>query len=438
MVPCNLIPFGSLLCKLLNYQQEKINKSNVHVPLNLIRPHRHQQSLRHINRALDPFHSAKIQPNILPSHPPKNRAKNQMTTPTTDSPGGATTTLLDIDPDIIRTHILSRLEGPDLAALSSVSKNIHQLATSQDLWSSIISTTWPSTNDPVLRGVIESFPNGPFSFFSHAFPLLDPNNNNTNNNLVTRSSTDGRDHRQSKIKRVISAVDVSYRGKNIFSKVQGTETSTGWFRSTPFRIDLLEPKDSVPTTPTRKNVADEETCRDLYNDMSLSWIMIDPVAKRVVNLSSFRPVWVQRRWWTGEVVVRFVTIVLGRGNEHVMFCIEVTCAGGGAGEGEGEGEEREEELHVREVSMWVEDTMGAHLNGEDSLVTLKKGFGGKRVKRGRKVEEEVKWRYEEFLEVRRLRKERRLRREGRKDLLCVSSGVSFFMAFFMLLVWNRY
>ncbi|GAB2255171.1 hypothetical protein Droror1_Dr00008949 [Drosera rotundifolia] len=351
-------------------------------------------------------------------------------TPSAAAAAPANTSFSDIDVDVIRADILSRLDGPDLVALGCVSAELHRLATRHDLWESIIESAWPSTrHHPDFLGLIKSFPNGPSSFFSQSFPLLNPATATTAAQDQDRRSEDVVGP-SSGLERVVSAVDVSYRGKNIFSTVHGTETGTGWFRGSPFRIDLLEPRDIVPT-PIRKNAGgDEETCRDLFGEMTLSWVLIDPTQHRAVNLSSFRPVAVQRRWWSGEVVVRFASIL----PTHVMCCIEVTCAGAGGDEG-GQGED--EELHVREVSMRVEDIDGAHLRGEHSLVILETAFGGKRVNRDGKEGETVKSKYEEFMDKRRERKERRLKREGRLDLLCISFAVSVFVAFFMVLIFGR-
>ncbi|GAB2300730.1 hypothetical protein Dimus_034768 [Dionaea muscipula] len=363
----------------------------------------------------------------------------------TSPPGGAavtTTPFSSIDLDVIRTGILSRLDGTNLASLSCVSTELHRHATSHDLWSTINTDTWPSTNAPGIRHVIDSFPNGPFSFFSQSFPIL--HHSSEGGYTCDRGAAVDDPLRPSRLQRVVSAVDISYRGKNILSRVQETETVTKWFRCSPFRIDLLEPKDTV-STPIRKNAADEDTCRDLYGEMTLSWIMIDPAGKQAVNLSSFKPVAVSHHWWNEEVVVRFATIVPSGSKAdggQAMCCIEVTCAGDSAGVGGGDDEADqgragglEEGLHVREVSMRVENVNGAHLSGEQSLLTLERAFGGKRVNREGKGEEmRRRRRYEEFLEMRTESKERRLRNERRQDWLCIGFGLSIFVACFILLV----
>lgn len=199
------------------------------------------------------------------------------------------------------------------------------------------------------------------------------------------------------------------------------ETVTGWFRCSPFRVDLLGPKETV-VTPIRRP-SHEDTCRDLVADLELSWIVVDPEAARAVNVSSFRPVSVERQWLSGEVQVRYAAVA---GN--VMCGVVVTCAGAG------------HVLHVTEVSLKMEDMDGIHLNGRDSLVILQRGLEGKRGNSckgevGR--EEEGRRRYLEYLERKRERRERKLRREGRLDMMCVAFGISIFATLFYLFCSSR-
>ncbi|KAJ6994415.1 hypothetical protein NC653_017287 [Populus alba x Populus x berolinensis] len=177
---------------------------------------------------------------------------------------------------------------------------------------------------------------------------------------------------------------------------------------------MLDPKDSCPTPIP--NSGSEETCRDLAGDLSLSWILIDPTRLRSVNLSSHKPVSVQRHWLSGEVHARFATVLAtgdrGSASESVQCGIVVTCGGGAQGG----------EMHVRGVSLQVEDMDGVFLNGKASLGVLNTGFEGKKGMSGRR-EMEGRKRYEMFLEMKRERRERRLKKEGALDMLCVSFGV---------------
>lgn len=200
----------------------------------------------------------------------------------------------------------------------------------------------------------------------------------------------------------------------MFTKVQETETVTGWFRCSPFRIDLLEPKDVVPTPI--KHPEGEEACTEMINDMTLSWILIDPIGRRAVNLSSHKPVTVERHWLTGEVQVRYASI-LAVDHGHVQCGIVVRCGGSEGGE-----------MQVREVSLEIEDMDGTHLNGKESLVFLQGALEGKKGTGINRVEEGQR-RYKEFVEMKRERRERKLRTEGALDMCCVAFGVSIFVAF---------
>ncbi|GAB4833339.1 hypothetical protein Ancab_031583 [Ancistrocladus abbreviatus] len=341
-----------------------------------------------------------------------------------------TTTFADIHSDIVQTNILPRLDGSSLAAVSCASAQLQRLCSLQDLWSHICNTTWPSTDTPLLHHIISSFPNGPHSFFSLSFPLLHPSSS-TNSSSAT-GAANPHPASPSLLQQLISAVDVSYRGEVMLSKIQETETGTGGLRCFPFRIDLLEPKGVVPT-PVRKRPGGD-TCQDLYDNLSLSWIIIDPIGRRAMNMSSIRPVSVQRRWLCGEVQVRFAAFLSREAEtepscQDVMCVIDITCGGGG----EEGGEEGDQEVDVREVSLRMEDMDGVHLTGKESLVILERAFEGKRVNRGKSAEERVRSKYEEFMEIRRERRERKSRREWRLDMLCACSGVSIFLSLFVYL-----
>ncbi|KAL8517734.1 hypothetical protein ACS0TY_015819 [Phlomoides rotata] len=302
----------------------------------------------------------------------------------------------DLHPDIIKSHVLTRLDGPSLGTAACCSTTIRHLSSDENLWSNICHSTWPSTSS--LSQFVGTF--GPSSFFSHAYPMV-----TAESNLSLRSSSEPPPE-------LISAVDIYYKNKVIFTKAQETETVSGWFRCSPFRIDLVEPKDVVPTPI--KHPEGDDRCTEMMSEMTLSWILIDVIGRRVVNLSSHKPVSVHRHWLTGEVQVRYAS-VLGAG--HVQCEIVVTCGGSESGE-----------MHVKEVCLQMEDMDGMHLNGKESLVFLqgalegKKGTGKNRVQHGQQ-------RFKDYVEMKKERKERKLRTEGVLDTFCVALGVSIFVAF---------
>ncbi|CAO2839295.1 unnamed protein product [Amaranthus hypochondriacus] len=315
--------------------------------------------------------------------------------------------------DVIRAHIFPRLDGCSLASVGCVTPELHSLSSDHQLWSHICHSTWPSTTTSTLTPLISSFKGGARSFF--ALSTLPPNHN-----LPSPSPSPSLSALPDQ---VISAVDIFYRGKCIYSKAQATETVSGWFKCSPFRIDLVGPKEAVPTPISRPS--HEDTCQSLYADLELSWIVVDPTGHKAVNVSSLLPVSVERHWLSGEVHIRYATVVGG----HVTCSVEVTCVGGGPGG---------LVLHVTEACLKMEDIDGAHLNGRDSLVVLQRVLEGKRGNlcsengKMRKVEEKRK-KYLEFLERRKERREKILRREGRLDNLCVGIGSFLFVGLFYLL-----
>ncbi|KAL8036397.1 hypothetical protein ABFX02_12G155900 [Erythranthe guttata] len=333
--------------------------------------------------------------------PRKKMPAQQVNSPAPPSATGFST----LHPDIIEAHILPRLDGPSLASAACCTTTLRHHSGQDNLWSNICHSTWPSTAaSPEVSQLISAFPDGgPRAFFSHAFPLL------------TDQSCHGHSSLNPPPPELLSAVDIKYHDNLIFTKLHETSTDGGWFRSSPFRIDLLEPKDVVPTAV--KYLAGDESAAEILDSMTLSWILIDPIGRRAANISSHKPVAVQRHWLTGELQVRFASIMATAGHGHVQAGIVVTCGGSEGGE-----------MQVREVKLEIEDVDGIHLNGKDSMVILegalagKKGTGKNRVREGRR-------RYREFEKTKRERRERKLRTEGALDMLCLASGVSIVLAF---------
>ncbi|KAF8044218.1 hypothetical protein BT93_A2258 [Corymbia citriodora subsp. variegata] len=282
----------------------------------------------------------------------------------------AAATIATLHEDVLRTHILTRLDGPTLASAACASSQLRSLSSQGDLWANICRSTWPSTSSPLVSRVISTFPDGPRSFFSDSYSLL----------TAVASPSPVPAPRPS---RLISAVDIRYRGDLIFSRAVETDADSGWFQCSPFRIDVLDPKDAVRTAIRFPDA--EQARRELGDGLRLSWVLIDPAGRRAMDLSSQAPVSVQRHWLTGELHARFATVV------------EAADA------------------------------------GERGLGVLRRAFGGRRGKRERE-ERERQRRYEEFERRKRERKEMKLRTEGTLDFLFVGFGVLAFALFWLLLL----
>lgn len=316
------------------------------------------------------------------------------------------TTLSAVHSDIIQTHILTCLDGPSLTSAASTCTQLHALSSHEPLWENICLSTWPSTNAPRVRHVISTFPRASRSFFSDSFPSF--------------AATSSRDARTERAPELISAVDIFHRRYAVLSRVVETETESGWFRCSPFRIDVLDPKEAVATA--MEYPMSEEECERLGEELRLSWIVVDPKNKRAVNVSSWKAVSVERHWLSGEVRVKFATVMdggeRGTAKEAVLCSVTVTCGS---------------EMQVREACMQMEDMDGMQLNGRDSLGILQRALEGKR---GKLLENEGKDRYVEFVNRKSERKEKKVRDERRLDIVCVTLAVLSFAAmptlFFLL------
>lgn len=207
---------------------------------------------------------------------------------------------------------------------------------------------------------------------------------------------------------LISAIDLYHKGAPVFSRVVEMETSSSWFLTSPFCIDGIERKDPEASHSVEEPAINPE-------DLTLSWIVIDPETCQAVNVSSRRPVSIDRHWYSGETLVKFAVVLRG-----CAVSVVVTCG--------------EEMGHVREMRMKVEDMDGISLTGRGSLGILKGAMEGER--RGAKWENEVKGEYEEYLKRKRERRERKAKREGMLDLLCTAFGGLMFLSFLMLLAFR--
>ncbi|KAG6432769.1 hypothetical protein SASPL_104356 [Salvia splendens] len=280
---------------------------------------------------------------------------------TTTSDHGGATSIAAIHPDIIQSHILNGLDGPALASTKLLS-----LCSDDFLWRQICNSTWPSTAHPTVLHAISS----------HRAP-----------STPTPSPPP------------------------IYSRVKETETLSGWFQSSAFRIDLVDAKEAVGAAPLKFNGA----CMELAKErLRVSWILIDPRKKRAVNIASAAAVEARRHWLTDDIHLRYATVVDGGDGELVQCTAVVTCGGKEGGE-----------LQVREMSMQVEDMDGKIMTGSDRLRILDAAMDGRRVKSQVETQREA---FEMFLRIKMLSRERKQRRERSLDMICIAAGVAIFVA----------
>ncbi|RZR73945.1 hypothetical protein BHM03_00030032 [Ensete ventricosum] len=317
--------------------------------------------------------------------------------------GGTTaTTIEDVHPDML-IRALRHLDGQALAAASCATAHLRAIASQPDLWRDLCVTTWPSLRHPRLLRLLSSSPDAHRSFFSDAFPSPSP----------LTVLTDDDDDDASLPSELISAVDLYHQGAPVLSRVVETDTSTLWFRGAPFRIDALDRKDPPPPpSPTLPAAAAEPFISP--EDLTLSWVVIDPHRRRAMIATGRHPVAVDRHWITGETVVRFASVL----GEECALGVVVTCG--------------EETGHVLEMSLMAEGIDGVCLRGRDGLAVIHAAMEGDRKREEAKEVARRKW--EEFVGRRQKRREAVARRERAVDLACLAVGGAAFLGLFAIAV----
>ncbi|XP_076919935.1 F-box protein At2g27310-like [Bidens hawaiensis] len=254
------------------------------------------------------------------------------------------TTLSDIHSDIIQTNILTRLDGPSLSNTATASSYLNTLCSDNTLWSPIARSTWPSITHPHVDHIISTFPAGHRSFFDNLFPSL-----TTNSSFPSHNPSE-----------LVSSVDIRYQNDVIYSAVKLFKCTCSDFIS----VNLNESEQvhgipqSIDVTVDEIVGADKAALSHLKESMTLSWIIIDPVRKRVCNLSSIKPVSARGDWVTNETHLRFMKVLPGCDPSEMVQCrICLTLGVGERGVG----------LNVKEVILKVRDLDSCCLNGIEFL-----------------------------------------------------------------------
>lgn len=327
--------------------------------------------------------------------------------------GGATTTTTigEVHTDVIESHVLTKCDGASLACAASTSHLLRKLCYKESLWEDICNSTWSSIKDPLVRKTISNFPGGYRAFFSDAFPVI------RSNPSRCKCRYEGT------VSELISAVDIHYGDDQVFSKVIVTNTDDKSFLNFSFWVDLLENKETVKI-PLKFEGDDNKCMLGVEQNLKLSWILIDPIKNRAVNVSSFRPVSVQPSWNGFDIQVIFATILSGDydgddSSELVECRVAATfgCKNG-------------KNVKFKELILYMEDMQMRRLSGKKCLRILeetmvsgerKKGNGG-----------EMKEIYEKYLDSKRKKMEGKKRKEKRLNLVYRLSWVAYFFSFVFL------
>ena len=147
-------------------------------------------------------------------------------------------------------------------------------------------------------------------------------------------------------------------------------------------------------------------------ELTLSWVIVDPLRCRAVNLSSRRTVAIRRRRHVASTQYIFAVVLAGgtaAATVRVVF----------------------EEGVPAQISLSVEDSNGVCLSGEKSMEIIGAVIGGGR--RGRNGGAAAnRAAYGEFVARMISGKEKMAAMERRDDLFCVFFGVIFFFFAVML------
>ncbi|OEL34764.1 hypothetical protein BAE44_0004220 [Dichanthelium oligosanthes] len=295
----------------------------------------------------------------------------------------AATTIEDLHADVLGCA-LRRLDGRSLAAASCATAGLRALAADPDTWRALCLAEWPSLALPLPgnRRLLAAIP--PRRLFAYAFPFPSAD--------AAAPGVSGGEGELGLPGELVSAVDVYHRGAPLLSRVVETPASSPWFLGSPFRVEAVERK------------GPDAAAAPSPGELELSWVVVDPARGRAVNVSSRRPVSVDRHWYTGETLVRFAVVLGG-----CKFEATVACA-------EGSG-------RVGEVSLAVEDADGAAVSGEGTLRLLAAAMEAPR-RGGEREPEEAKRRYQEFVRRKKGRKESKARREALVDLCCSAASAA--------------
>jgi len=235
-----------------------------------------------------------------------------------------------LDPDIIQTYILPRLDGATLMALSCVSSELrHLTCNNEELWRNICTSMWPCLLHPTVSDIITTFPGGYRSFFSDAFPSIHYYNQSPRSYLPTN--------------KLIHAIDISLHGepKPLFTKirVQPMNRFTVYSNGKIFLGDYSSLETEIPVKKERWDWTEY-----LHENLRLSWVIIDPIQNCAAGLfrSSCKPLSVNQM--LTKIEVAYSTMMAGQ-----KWQVKVTCRWKGGGD----------RLYVRSVVFGIE-----HMTGE--------------------------------------------------------------------------
>ncbi|GLJ55204.1 hypothetical protein SUGI_1184560 [Cryptomeria japonica] len=324
------------------------------------------------------------------------------------------------------TDILGRVDGMTLAKSACVSSQFCCSARQESIWEEACCSMWPSTGKTDVRKFISTSLGGFRNFYASCFPFIVHDGfefsetsswSNGLRKLVDVSNPSD----------FVCLVDVQYRNKLIYSQVlwgiPAPEDFEGWFCNCPFRIDLINfdedhsSPDDLPTIVLGEPRKGGEYWGNLMENIRLSWIVINKRTGQAGNLSSWSPLIGQKHWSSDkDSVICFGSILPA---ENILSCKVVQCKFVMKCR---VSQTDHSNLKITELSMQLEDIMGARVNGRNSLLILQRALYCRRSLSHDKILESS----EKYLREQSTLKEAKMRREGRLDTLFILTGIISF------------
>ncbi|GLJ55207.1 hypothetical protein SUGI_1184620 [Cryptomeria japonica] len=326
------------------------------------------------------------------------------------------------------SDILGRVDGRTLANAGCVSSEFWSVARQERIWEEACCSMWPSVEDTDVKKLISSSLGGFRNFYASCFPFVVYGSTLSDSNCRELEKLSDRFVVPSDF---VSVVDVQYKNKFIYSKVvlgiPAAEDFEGWFCTCPFRVDLLNYNedhaitDGLPTiVPLDKQRKGSDFWEQFMENIRLSWIVINRRTGQAANLSSWIPLSGKRDWPSDKDFVMCFGSTLPAHN--ILPCKTVQCKlvmkcrlsdGGNTS------------LKITELSMQLEDMMGAHVNGRRSLAILERALECTRSKNHNQILES----YQKYLREQSKLREAKMRSEGCLDTLFILGGIVAFAVF---------
>ncbi|XVF53217.1 hypothetical protein PTKIN_Ptkin05aG0082300 [Pterospermum kingtungense] len=341
--------------------------------------------------------------------------------------------------------IMVRLDGPTLASAACTCSDLQGIARDQSIWKQLCHSTWPSTALKEGQHLIASSAIDGFDrFYADSHPLILPHNDSNNFTLQTHISPSN----------FASFIDVFYNDKCILSSVldgmpraaefwKDDETTDlmRWVFNCPFKLVLLDDDHDEGTGDANElqsangqrsynqilapsmlleQTGKKDHCKELVQGLRLSWLLLDKKRGRTVNLSSWKPLAVKKIWAiTGDYVLHFGCVVPADESilpQKLAKCLILARCNI---------VEKEGKLRWKEISMHFEDTTGAYINGNKSLIIMNQALYCLRSNKHHVVEkgyQQFEGRKQEMIMKKKLK-------ETIADWLCLSIEVAVFMTF---------